>query len=289
MKGTPKEESRYLVPHSGGALSKRSEALVLRGVRDLEAAERIQARAEYQIGWACECGPVQSFAEAVVHYRKAAGLGHITAYICLCRMYERGRGVDHDPQEAKQWFARVREMAERGDREAQTACSVLYKEGWGVEKDYGESALWAMRATEDGTAPHQAGSAIWLAILYRYGCGVPKDFGEVERWLRRAVLQPGYSSERGQAFYDLGQIYSGEEDDPERSSRKDVLKAYASFKVSAEIYELAAEEETRIWAKTYLMEKADMSRSAAKRVSTQMSASQFADAELLGNEWPPRP
>ena len=120
----------YLVPTSDASLSKRSDALLLRGIRDLNAVERQQARAEFIMGWEYKFGAPPNPEKAMEHYRKAAELGHMTALYTLCMKYQLGSGVDQDSLEAERWFTQVRDKAERGDREAQTTCSCLYQEGW---------------------------------------------------------------------------------------------------------------------------------------------------------------
>lgn len=281
----------YLVPKSGTGLSKRSDALVLRGLRDLEADERLQGNAEYKMGYECECGVDRNLAAAIIHYRKAAELGHLMAQVVLCQKYECGADVAQDLQEAGRWFARIRELAESGNREAQTTCSVLYKYGWGVEQNPAESARWALRATEDGPTPRRAESETWLAFLYRDGYGLLQDVDAEESCLRKALTycQEDETLRRGNILHDLGEIYSGEvgSSSEVRSSKKNLVTAYACFKLSADTYDLEAQTATRGERRALCLEKASTNRAKGQLLLAHMSASQITDAEELvkNTEW----
>jgi TPR repeat protein len=115
-------------------------------------------------------------------------------------MYQEGRGIEQNVQEAELWFARIREAAERGDKEAQVRFGLMYRYGLGVTRDYAGAVSWWRRAAEQGEA--EAEDA--LASAYHFGHGVPEDHEEEERWLRKADAR-GY----GWACLRLGMKYSG--------------------------------------------------------------------------------
>jgi hypothetical protein len=173
MRRADEDDARAsLVPTSGSGLASRSEALVLRGVRDLEA--QIEAPTEYKLGVQFEFGATRSLAAAAVHYRKAANLGHIAAQCVLSALYETGVGVEQNQEEAARWFARFREATAK----------------W-----------WQTSVQEAGS-----GYAMCLADFCHRGHGIAKD-GE-ERWLGKAN-DSNSDCERGDAFYHLGMEYSG--------------------------------------------------------------------------------
>jgi uncharacterized protein len=242
-----------LVLSSGQALARRSDALVIRGVCELEAAERLRAMAEFERGLVCAVA--KSLAQAAVHYRKAAELGHAQAQFNLAEMYLIGSGVNHNPEEAAQWFARIRESAERGDGEAQASFALMYSDGLGVETDDAKAVHWWRRAAEQRVVRAEC----CLAGLYHAGCGVPQDHEEEDRWFRRASAHGD-----ADAAMELGLIYYGvRKCGP---SKKDLVKAYMWFRVAAFL-------------------ESPRGQRGCDKVGKELSPSRIAEAEQLAKEW----
>ncbi|MGA9980697.1 MAG: tetratricopeptide repeat protein, partial [Candidatus Sulfotelmatobacter sp.] len=215
-------ESDSLVPTSGQALARRSGALVVRGIRDLEATDRAYAEAELERG--VECEVAEKFADATVHYRNAAELRHAQAQFYLAGMYQEGRGIEQNLQEAQVWFGRIREAAERGESEAQVSFASMFHHGLGVVQDYVEAAKWTRRAAEQG----DANAAVSLALCYHHGRGVPEDHEEEERWLLKAAAKGS-----AHACYFLGSSYMDTTRQTVCHHEQDLIKAYMWFKIGA--------------------------------------------------------
>ena len=86
-----------------------------------------------------------SHADAAALYRRTAEGGNITARTRLAWMYEAGRGVERNLDEAARLFMQA---AQAGDAEAQYAIAVMYRTGRGQPKDREQSLLWLKRAAE---------------------------------------------------------------------------------------------------------------------------------------------
>jgi len=190
--------SNSLIPTSGQALARRSDALVVRGIRDLETTERAYAEAELERG--IECEGAEKFADAAIHYRNAAELGHAWAQFRLAEMYQGGKGIEQNLHEAQVWFGRIREAAERGESEAQWSLGLMFSDGLGAGQDYAEAAEWWRRAAEQG----DAAAAASLAHSYHNGRGVMEDHDEEERWLLEAAAKGNPL-----ACHELGMMHMG--------------------------------------------------------------------------------
>ena len=70
-------------------------------------------------------------------------------------MYDRGKGVDEDDQQAVLWY---RKAAEQGHADAQYRLGSMYDQGKGVDEDDQQAVLWYRRAAEQGVfgATHKA-------------------------------------------------------------------------------------------------------------------------------------
>lgn len=128
---------------------------------DKEAASRLASLAQpdrplTEFEQAENLTSVGRHAEAASLYRRAADAGNITARTRLAWMYEAGRGVDRNLDEAARHFMR---SAEDGDAEAQYAIAVMYRTGKGQPEDLDRSMRWLERSAAQNYPPAQAALA----------------------------------------------------------------------------------------------------------------------------------
>ena len=84
-------------------------------------------------------------ADAAALYRELAEQGDRRAQTRLAWMLEAGRGVPRDLQEAAQRFEAA---AQAGEAEAQYALAVMMRTGKGRDKDLVASSVWLQRAAD---------------------------------------------------------------------------------------------------------------------------------------------
>lgn len=115
--------------------------------------------------------------------RASAEQGNAEAQFSLGLLYEHGRGVPKDKQEAVRWYRRA---AMQADTFAQNALGDNYWEGTGVPKDDREAVRWWQLAADKGFAPaqHSLGK-----ILAGGGQGVPADKPQAYMWLMLSAAQ----------------------------------------------------------------------------------------------------
>jgi TPR repeat protein len=255
-------DSNSLIPTSGQALARRSDALVIRGIRDLEATERVYAEAEFEKG--VECEGAENFADAAIHYRIAAELRHARAQFFLAGMYQEGRGIEQNVQEAETWFRRIREAAEQGEGEAQMSLALMFHHGLGAVQDYAEAAKWWRRAAEQG----DASAEVSLALCYHHGRGVPEDHKEEEHWLLKAAAKG-----KANACFYLGHSYMDTTRRTACHHEEDLVKAYMWLKVGAMREDVEKEPKTCKALCVFLLRQG------------QLSSAQIAEAERLAREW----
>ena len=97
-------------------------------------------------------------------------------------MYDQGKGVPQDYQEAAKWFSRA---AEQGIVRAQVNLGFMYVNGQGVAKDDQEAVRLFRLAAEQGDAMAQSN----LGLMYYKGQGVQKDSIQAYMWVSLAVEQ----------------------------------------------------------------------------------------------------
>ena len=95
---------------------------------------------------------------------------------------------------------RIRQLAMKGDPEAQNRLGDMSYEGTEIAKDNAEAVLWYRKAAEQGYAEAQKN----LGWMYCYGEGVPQNDAEALFWYRKAAEQ-GYA----EAQYSLSLMYLG--------------------------------------------------------------------------------
>jgi uncharacterized protein len=89
-----------------------------------------------------------------------------------------------EPANSLQYY---RELAEKGDVDAQAELGSIYLEGRGVPQNYEEALKWYRKAANNG----HAGAQFRLGIMYSKGLGAHKDYDEAINWFRQAASQ-GY-------------------------------------------------------------------------------------------------
>ena len=183
------------------------------------AAEQGDAEAQFKLGEMFEYGRGvrQDDEEAVKWYRLAAEQGHASAQFNLGFMYKEGRGVRQDDEEAVKWY---RLAAEQGHANGQNNLGWMYKEGRGVRQDDEEAVKWYRLAAEQGHATAQYN----LGWMYEYGRGVRQDDEAAVKWYRLAAEQG-----RAAAQNNLGWMY-----DEGRGVRQDDEEAVKWYRLAAE-------------------------------------------------------
>jgi TPR repeat protein len=135
-----------------------------------------------------QAGPTQlsTRGSSVVSVRTLHSLaeqGNAEAQFNLGLLYDRGRGLPKDKQEAVRWYRR---SAMQGDPFAQNALGDNYWEGTGVPKDDSEAIWWWQLAADKGFAPaqHNLGK-----ILAGGAQRVPADKPRAYMWLMLSAAQ----------------------------------------------------------------------------------------------------
>ena len=249
--GVDDHSDRSLILASNLGITKRSEALVARGIRDFENS--VEAPAEYKLATKLEFGAAPNLAAAAEHYKKAADFGHVASQFLLSDLYETGCGVDHNQAEATRWFSRVREAAKS-------------------EHSRPEDAKF-------GYAEH-------LAHFCHSGHAIGRT--DEVAWLEYLAFQRKDES-RGDALYHLGLECGGGLGRWPRDIRalpsQKLLKAYMWFRLSAEAYERAIEAAAVSATQRYSLNLAfASSRWMCRLVMPKMEISEIAEAETLATE-----
>lgn len=107
--------------------------------------------------------------EYLAKCKKAAVKGNVIAQNTLGFLYLNGQGVDRDYTEAVRWFEQA---AQQEYREAQYNLAIMYNLGQGTQQDKVQGAHWMKRAADYAYAPAQNA----LADLYYKGEGVELDY-----------------------------------------------------------------------------------------------------------------
>jgi hypothetical protein len=148
---------------------------------------------QQQIDEGCKHGEtIEQVIEQIVQVarlKELAEQGNVDAQRNLAMAYENGTGVTKDQAEAVRWW---RKLAEKGDAAAQDNLGYAYLDGEGVAKDHVEAARWWRKAAEQGWADAQYN----LGIAFNNGWGVEKDEMEARSWWRKAAEQGNVDAQR---------------------------------------------------------------------------------------------
>jgi len=150
-------------------------------VEEPEVLERLQrgVTAYYDGDYAAAFRLLNSLAER----------GQPRAKFRVAMMYYHGRGLDPDPQLARNLIREalpgIQERAEQGVAWAQADIAALYADGIVLAEDNGEAIRLYTQAAEQG----YAGAQTNLGVMYANGEGVPPSREKAIAWLRRAAAQ----------------------------------------------------------------------------------------------------
>ena len=188
--------------------------------------------------------------EAARWYQLAAEQGHLDAQVTLGWMYNVGTGVPEDFNEAIKWFQLA---ADQGHPGAQNNLGVLYREGRGAQKDVERAVVWFRKAADQGMAPAQYA----LGQLYLNGEGVKQNVEQAVMWYTRAASQGLLEAQA-----DLGFLYATREN-----------KVPQDFLIAYQWLALATQQGDKI-----------AKRDLENLVQT-MTPDQIEDAQQLIQEW----
>jgi uncharacterized protein len=193
--------------------------------------------------------------------RPLAEQGNPAAGGLFGEMYQTGRGVPTDTEQAIKWFTRA---AHDGDPRAQTDLGFLnFSVG-----DYKNAVRWTRGAADQGYAAAQNG----FGGFYDVGRGVPRDNVEAAKWYRRAADQ-GYAP----AQETIGLRYE---------SGIGVLQDY----VLAHMWLNLASVNFYALKTMHTMVQKERAREASQnrdRVASKMTSARIAEAQKLAREWKP--
>ncbi len=112
-------------------------------------ASQVMTNAQNNLGWMYEEGKgvTQDYQEAAKWYHLAAEQGYAAAQGNIGYFYHMGKGVVQDYKEAVKWY---RLAAEQGDVDAQNNLGVMYVKGTGINQDYILARMWFNLAASKG-------------------------------------------------------------------------------------------------------------------------------------------
>lgn len=129
-------------------------------------------------------------------YKLQAEAGDAESQFQLGWIYEVGRGIKIDNQQAYQWYLA---SAEQGNEKAQRNISVMLEKGTGIKRNLIEADKWNLRAAENGES-HAQGA---LSAQYYYGERVEKSCDKTIYWLTKSANQGEAVSQGNLGFLNM--------------------------------------------------------------------------------------
>ena len=138
----------------------------------------------------------KNYEAAYPEFYDVAVLGDMDAQFYLGVMYERGRGVAQDYQQALYWY---RKAADQGSPIAQNYLGDMYENGQGVAQDYQKALYWYRKSADQDEKVGQFS----LGSMYENGFGVAQDYQQAIYWYRKAADGEEGIPEAQASFMDL--------------------------------------------------------------------------------------
>jgi TPR repeat protein len=155
--------------------------------------------------------------QAFESFKRLAEQGNPEAQYWLGVMFDSGKGIQTNQQEAITWFQK---SYEGGYKYAPGILGCMYFTGTGLTQDYGK-ALFLLKQGAEMSDQLAEG---WLGLMYKQGRGVSQDYSIAVTWLERSANQGFAPAQVNLAFcYEKG-----------FGVEKDATKAFALYCKSAE-------------------------------------------------------
>lgn len=124
-----------------------------------------------------------------------------------------------EKQDYKTAYKLYKELADKGDAEAQYNLAIMYRQGKGIKQDTKIALEWFEKSAAQGLT----NAEYYLGHLYDSGDGVPRDPQTAVSWYKKAA-------EKGNplAQSNLGVAYASGE-----GVQQDIIKAYVWFSLAA--------------------------------------------------------
>ena len=175
--------------------------------------KKITAEAAFTIGY--DAFKKGDYIKSSKWYRKSAEQGYAVAQNYLGILYNEGKGVIINDQEAIKWYQK---SAIQGHAPAQYNLGIMYEIGKGVIKNQRKSSKWYRNASKQGYNDKKA--AQWyrkaaeqgyayaqnnLGVMYSDGQGVTKNNRVAVKWYRKSAEQEYAAAQTNLGFmYEIG-------------------------------------------------------------------------------------
>ncbi|MDC3032944.1 sel1 repeat family protein [Litorivicinus sp.] len=133
------------------------------------------------------------YATALHRWTPLAEEGDASAQLKLGAMYDKGKGVPQEFNNAMKWYTRA---AEQANADAQFSLGMMYHKGKGVLQDYNIATKWYKLAAEQGDAQAQ----FYLGVMYHRGAGVLQDNLYAHMWFDIAASLGSENASETQAI-----------------------------------------------------------------------------------------
>lgn len=183
----------------------------------LANAQAGDANSQFSIGLMYQLGRNvgQDCNEAARWFLKSANQGNPKAQYELAQMYEKGQSVPQDYNTAMRWYTKA---ALQNYAKAEYSLGTFYNQGLGIGRDYEQAVTLFTKAANHGNGDAQ----LELGVMYLKGLGVDQNDTEAEKWLTKAAMH-----ENVKAQYCLGLLYCKDRSDELQHNYSQAIKWFS--------------------------------------------------------------
>lgn len=183
----------------------------------------------------------EDYTKALYLYRKGAALGDSEAMMAIANMYNDGKGIEQDNNQALMWLKKavdknnirailtlafiyldgaedlcieknisqaislLKKAAKLGSTEAMNNIGFMYYNGEGVNQDKQEAKKWYEESANKGDTTAMCN----LAYIYRMGDGAVQNYKKAIEWYEKAM-----EKNNAEAVYEIGTMFDNGEGFP---------------------------------------------------------------------------